>query len=165
MIWYYLLILFISLSCTTMWYTAISMHKFQSRQMILSSSGSDFGWDPHIHSIWRFHHIRQVFYIYSWLCCEFSSWSLSCYLIQVIASQLPHTTPFPGPCSVLIMDNCKIHHHDDIRQLIEASGMSLCHRIEIFLYSVRMPSRVPASVFTRPQSDWVSLLQHQGMAL
>src|SRR5216117_2606647 len=24
---------------------------------------------------------------------------------------IPHTTPFPGPMSVLIMDNAKIHHH------------------------------------------------------
>ena len=23
---------------------------------------------------------------------------------------IPHTTPYPGPRSVLIMDNCKIHH-------------------------------------------------------
>jgi len=23
---------------------------------------------------------------------------------------IPHTTPYPGPRSVLIMDNCRIHH-------------------------------------------------------
>ena len=25
---------------------------------------------------------------------------------------IPHTTPYPGPRSVLIMDNCKIHHDE-----------------------------------------------------
>jgi hypothetical protein len=28
---------------------------------------------------------------------------------------IPHTTPFPGPRSVLIMDNCGIHHDQVLR--------------------------------------------------
>ena len=30
---------------------------------------------------------------------------------------IPHTTPYPGPCSVLIMDNCKIHH-DEVSDIL-----------------------------------------------
>ncbi|KIK13211.1 hypothetical protein PISMIDRAFT_119277, partial [Pisolithus microcarpus 441] len=32
---------------------------------------------------------------------------------------MPFTTPYPGPCSVIIMDNCRIHHGEAVRALIE----------------------------------------------
>nr|GAT45074.1 Tc1-mariner class transposase [Mycena chlorophos] len=32
---------------------------------------------------------------------------------------MPLTNPYPGPRSVLILDNCRIHHADSIRKLIE----------------------------------------------
>lgn len=31
--------------------------------------------------------------------------------------------PFPAPNSVIVMDNCPIHKHPDIRELIESRGM------------------------------------------
>jgi DDE superfamily endonuclease len=31
---------------------------------------------------------------------------------------IPYTTPFPGPRSVLIMDNAKIHHNEVISDMI-----------------------------------------------
>jgi transposase len=31
----------------------------------------------------------------------------------------PLLNPYPGPCSVVILDNCAIHHDEDIRQIIE----------------------------------------------
>ncbi|KAG2048103.1 hypothetical protein BDR06DRAFT_843968, partial [Suillus hirtellus] len=31
----------------------------------------------------------------------------------------PVLNPFPHPCSVVVMDNCRIHHDKEIRQIIE----------------------------------------------
>ncbi|KIK14323.1 hypothetical protein PISMIDRAFT_78067, partial [Pisolithus microcarpus 441] len=31
---------------------------------------------------------------------------------------MPFTSPYPGPRSVLVMDNCGIHHGDGIRRLV-----------------------------------------------
>jgi hypothetical protein len=33
--------------------------------------------------------------------------------------QIPLTNPYPGPRSVLILDNCNIHHSEGVRQLVE----------------------------------------------
>ncbi|KIK19814.1 hypothetical protein PISMIDRAFT_41773, partial [Pisolithus microcarpus 441] len=32
---------------------------------------------------------------------------------------MPFTNPYPGPCSVLVMDNCCIYHGEDICCLVE----------------------------------------------
>ena len=37
-------------------------------------------------------------------------------------SQLPLTTPHPGPRSVILIDNARIHHHPDIIELVESYG-------------------------------------------
>ncbi|KIK18459.1 hypothetical protein PISMIDRAFT_84191, partial [Pisolithus microcarpus 441] len=31
---------------------------------------------------------------------------------------MPFTNPYPGPRSVLVMDNCRIHHGEDIHCLV-----------------------------------------------
>nr|GAT53351.1 transposase domain-containing protein [Mycena chlorophos] len=38
---------------------------------------------------------------------------------------MPLTTPFPGPLSVLVMDNAKIHHGDAIRDLANQYGVRI----------------------------------------
>ncbi|RXW14516.1 hypothetical protein EST38_g11337 [Candolleomyces aberdarensis] len=35
---------------------------------------------------------------------------------------LPTTTPYPGPRSVLILDNARIHHSEEIRELVHSFG-------------------------------------------
>ena len=36
--------------------------------------------------------------------------------------QLPKCSRFPGPCSVLVMDNARIHHGEEILELAETFG-------------------------------------------
>ncbi|KAF9222260.1 hypothetical protein BS17DRAFT_708706 [Gyrodon lividus] len=38
--------------------------------------------------------------------------------IQFLHKQLPLMNPFSGPQSVLILDNCQIHHSEDIWRLV-----------------------------------------------
>jgi len=42
---------------------------------------------------------------------------------------MPLTTPYPGPLSVLVMDNARIHHGEGILELTECFGQSTlwCH--------------------------------------
>ena len=37
-----------------------------------------------------------------------------CFLIQI-----PLTNPYPGPHSVLVLDNCSIHHANEVGELVE----------------------------------------------
>ena len=32
------------------------------------------------------------------------------------------TTPYPGPCSVLVMDNARVHHAQEIEDLVRGYG-------------------------------------------
>lgn len=47
--------------------------------------------------------------------------------------QLPLTNPYPGPHSVLVLDNCRIHHSDKVRCLIKEEA--LCRLIFLPPYS------------------------------
>jgi transposase len=38
--------------------------------------------------------------------------------------QLPHCEAYPGKNSVLVMDNARIHHGADVRELAEQFGKS-----------------------------------------
>ncbi|KZV89160.1 hypothetical protein EXIGLDRAFT_618493 [Exidia glandulosa HHB12029] len=44
------------------------------------------------------------------------------FLDFVLNDVLPRTNPYPGDRSVLIMDNCRIHKCQTLRQAIEAAG-------------------------------------------
>ena len=46
------------------------------------------------------------------------------YQTSQISVQLPKCSPFPGPLSVLVMDNAKIHHGVDVLELCERFGES-----------------------------------------
>jgi transposase len=46
---------------------------------------------------------------------------------------IPLTNPYPGPCSVLILDNCSIHHSEKVRALVEDEAM--CRLIFLPPYS------------------------------
>jgi len=54
--------------------------------------------------------------------------------IQFLKDQvLPLTNPYPGPRSVLVLDNCQIHHAEEIRALVEDDA--LCKLIFLPPYS------------------------------
>ena len=47
---------------------------------------------------------------------------ISASYLQLSTEQFPKAlilTPWPGPCSAVILDNCAIHHDEDVRQIIE----------------------------------------------
>ena len=44
------------------------------------------------------------------------------WLLGVLAAQMPITSAYPGPLSVLIMDNARIHHGDEILVLADRFG-------------------------------------------
>jgi hypothetical protein len=39
--------------------------------------------------------------------------------LNAVLLQMPLTNPYPGPQSVLILDNCNIHHAKEVQQLVE----------------------------------------------
>jgi hypothetical protein len=45
--------------------------------------------------------------------------SVDCHCLQ-----LPNTTPYPGPHSVLVLDNCALHHSEEIYKVVEEFGTS-----------------------------------------
>lgn len=40
--------------------------------------------------------------------------------VHFIEGLLEHMGPYPGPRSVVVMDNCRIHKAPEIREIIEA---------------------------------------------
>lgn len=40
-------------------------------------------------------------------------------MFLLIPTKIPLTNPYPGPRSVLILDNCSIHHSEAVRELVE----------------------------------------------
>ncbi|KAE8228051.1 hypothetical protein CF326_g7034 [Tilletia indica] len=47
------------------------------------------------------------------------------FLMWIKDHLLPDMNPFPGPCSVLVLDNCRTHKKDEIRQAVEDAGCKL----------------------------------------
>ncbi|KZP06825.1 hypothetical protein FIBSPDRAFT_655224, partial [Athelia psychrophila] len=39
--------------------------------------------------------------------------------VKFLRELIPLTNPYPGPRSVLVLDNCSIHHAEAIRVLVE----------------------------------------------
>ncbi len=81
--------------------------------------------------------------------------SLLCRSLTV-PSQLPLTRSFPGPRSVIIMDNARIHHSDEITELVEEvygafQNPSTRIQLTISVYQAARIEYLPA-LFSRLQS-------------
>ncbi|KAH7919551.1 hypothetical protein BV22DRAFT_1022786, partial [Leucogyrophana mollusca] len=55
---------------------------------------------------------------------------------------LPITTPYPGPRSVLVMDNARIHHAEEINELVHGYGkfLSLISSNKSYTLVFRLPN-------------------------
>ena len=42
-------------------------------------------------------------------------------------SIIPSMQPFPAPCSILVMDNCSIHHIQEVRDILDLAGILLLY--------------------------------------
>lgn len=45
--------------------------------------------------------------------------SFVCSTFIYIILQAPQLQPYPGPHSVVVLDNCAIHHDEDVRQIVK----------------------------------------------
>ena len=59
---------------------------------------------------------------FAFILFSYLSWFFFVHVCSAF-SQLPLTTPHPGPQSVILIDNAWIHHHPDIIELMESYGM------------------------------------------
>jgi transposase len=88
---------------------------------------------------------------------------VSCHIISsnfAIMLQLPLSNPYPGPQSVLILDNCALHHIEEVRALVEDEA-----RVYLYIKSLnianthhdshdayRLQTDLFTALFSRPQS-------------
>jgi len=45
--------------------------------------------------------------------------------VDFICRLLPFMNPYPGPRSILVIDNCRIHHVDEVQELCDEHGVAL----------------------------------------
>lgn len=56
--------------------------------------------------------------------------------------QMPLTNPYPGPRSVLILDNCNIHHAKEVRQLVEDDAGIMLLPFALFFPDIHIGCRL-----------------------
>lgn len=61
--------------------------------------------------------------------------------IEFLRDQLVQLlTPYPGPHSVVVLDNCAIHHDEDIRQIIEVEcGLYISFKFYLYFNDIALP--------------------------
>ena len=73
-----------------------------------------------------------------------------------MTTQIPFTSPYPGPRSILVLDNCSIHHSEAVRELVEDQACkysSMVHFGTIMTVLFRVQIGLLASVLARLQSN------------
>ena len=85
--------------------------------------------------------------------------------LEFINELLEEMNPFPGPNSVIVMDNCSVHRVPGVRDLIE-NRCVMNHLTEswrntnvVLQWNVCW---ILTSVFTGFQPNWIGLLVHKG---
>jgi transposase len=63
--------------------------------------------------------------------------------------QLPYMNPFPGPRSVLLLDNCSIHHTEEVMRVCLQAGVVLKY-LEPY-----DPTSMPVEIAFRCMKQWL----------
>jgi DDE superfamily endonuclease len=78
-----------------------------------------------------------------------------------IQNLLDHMQPFPGPNSVIVMDNCRIHKTPFIQELIQARCVYSYASYSYWQPSQRYAVRILATIFSRLQPNRACFLVHE----
>jgi transposase len=96
-----------------------------------------FGWSPRGKRPWIYRPCKRserwsilpCYSVDGYLCWEILQGSFTAERFNAFMREkvLPLTTPFPGPRSVIIMDNASIHRTAELRQMCEDAGVVLAY--------------------------------------
>ena len=100
---------------------------------------------------------------------------VSCHIISsnfAIMLQLPLLNPYPGPRSVLILDNCALHHIEEVCALVEDEARAYLYIKSLNIANThhdshdayRLQIDLFTALFSRLQSYRTSLFMYQGTA-
>lgn len=94
--------------------------------LILYGCNTGIGWRHHSStSCWGVISSWQLHRIFTWWRGMWLLYSICVFWYNVWLWQLPLTTSFPGLWSVLVMDNARIHHSQEIKDLVHSYGASI----------------------------------------
>lgn len=88
------------------------------------------------------------------------------WLVQTV---LPHCNPFPGPRSVIVMDNATIHHAPAVAEILEANNVRLIYlppyspdlnAVESTFYDLRIELKKRRENYADNFSNFEAFLRH-----
>lgn len=89
------------------------------------------------------------------------------YMTLIVALEAPMLNPFPGKRSIVVIDNCAIHHDEDIRRIIvEACGAYKLH-VNLTTHKTKYTRRkahLSPAILTRLESHRRGILYNQSVA-
>ena len=79
-----------------------------------------------------------------------------------IQNLLDHVEPFPGPNSVIVMDNCRIHKSPFIQEMIRARYVVWCSVVQYWQSNLQRCSvRISATLLSGLQPDRTGIFVHE----
>ena len=85
--------------------------------------------------------------------------------LEFIQGLCQEMNPYPAPRSVLVLDNCSIHHVDGVAELCQARCvffLSFLEASKIYILQ-RHPTRLPTTILPRLQSNQGNVFLAQGI--
>ena len=135
------------------WEVVCSAEMLCSGPSLLHPPSPHSQWVDHMGHHWGLGDFREICRILEGkcgMCLSICLW-FHCWSGQY---QIPLTNPYPRPRSVLILDNCSIHHADEVRALVEdeARMYSFILSAAQHWFHYRMQVDIPAPILTRQSS-------------
>jgi len=108
------------------WTSLREVGGISSQSAVFSTASPDMWWNNRYGYLWGCSQQRTVHSV-------FGATAGMSHLVVVRKThwptlKAPKLTPFPGPQSEVVLDNCAIHHDEAIRQIIEAQCSRFCPR-------------------------------------